>query len=81
MTSLKKRGFMNDKHFTESDKEKVIAFLNSVAKNAKFNLSTQEIIEYYGLLSHMQKVILPKIHTHILEIKEVVEAQEEAKEE
>jgi hypothetical protein len=65
--------------FTEDDKKKVIDYLNRVAKSAKFNLDTMELIEYYQLLSHMQKVILPKIEANILEITKIVEAKPETK--
>lgn len=63
---------MDKKHFTESDKEKVIEFLNIVAKKAQFNMNTSEIIEYFKLLSYMQQSILPKIHNHIFELEEIV---------
>lgn len=63
--------------FTEDDKNKVIEFLNMVAEYAKFNLDTKEVIQYFGLLSYMQKTLLKKIDSNILEIKKVVEAEEE----
>jgi hypothetical protein len=65
--------------FTEDDKKKVIEYLNKIAKHAKFNLDTIELIEYYQLLSHMQKIILPKIEANILEITKIVEAKPEPK--
>jgi hypothetical protein len=61
--------------FKEEDKEKVIEFLNLVAKHAKFNMDTAEIINYFKLLSFMQKELLPKINANILEIVKVVEAK------
>lgn len=64
---------MNKNNFSEQDKQKVIEYLNSVAKYASFNLNTEELIQYYKLLSYMQTVILPKINDNILEIKNVVE--------
>jgi len=67
---------MDNKKFTQEDKENVVEFLNIVAKNAKFNMDTQEIIKYYKLLSHMQLEILPKIESNILEILAVREAEE-----
>lgn len=67
---------MGGMNFTEDDKKAFIDFLNMVAKNAKFELSTQEIITYFKLLSHMQQQILPKIDANILEIKKVVETKE-----
>jgi hypothetical protein len=63
--------------FTEEDKKKVINFLNMVAKSAKFEFDTQQVIEYFKLLSHMQQTILPKIEDNILEIKRVVEGNKE----
>lgn len=67
---------MNKSNFTEEDKKKLIDFLNMVAKNANFQLNTQEIIEYYGLLSHMQTVFLKKVDDHILEVIKVIEDNE-----
>ena len=63
--------------FNEDDKSKVVEFLNTVAKCAKFELNTQELINYFKLLSHMQTVILPKLNANILEVKRVVEMKEE----
>lgn len=70
---------MTNYYFTEEDQKKVAEYLNSVAKNAKFNLSTTELIEYFKLLSYMQQQILPKINANILEVKKVVEAKKEEK--
>ena len=67
--------------FTEDDKKKVIEYLNKIAKHAKFTLDTVELIEYFQLLSHMQKIILPKIEANILEITKIVEAKPETKSE
>jgi len=66
-----------DNKFTEDDKQKFIQFLNYIAKNAEFTLKTQEIIEYFKLLTHMQKEILPKIESNIFEVKKIVEADNE----
>lgn len=68
---------MTEGKFNEQDKEKFIEFLNSVAKYAKFELNTQELIAYFKLLTHMQTQILPKINSNILEVKKVVEAPKE----
>jgi len=72
---------MDNKKFNEEDKEKVVEFLNLVAKHAKFEMKTDEIIKYFKALAHMQQTILPKINANILEIKKVVEVepQEEPK--
>lgn len=66
-----------DTSFTEQDKQKVIEFLNSVAKFATFNMNTQELISYFKQLSFMQQTLLPKIEAHIFELKEVTTAKEE----
>ena len=71
---------MDDKHFTEEDKLKLIAFLNAIDKHAKFEFNTKELIDYFKLLSYMQSKMLPKIHNHILEVKEVIEPEDEVKE-
>ena len=71
---------MTEMHFSEEDKQKVTEFLNMVAKNAKFNFDTVEIIQYFRLLQHMQGKILPKIEANILEIKRVIEAPQPAEE-
>jgi len=60
--------------FTDDDKKKFIEFLNMVAKHAKFNMSTAELINYFHLLSHMQKVMLHKIDANVFEIRRVVES-------
>ena len=59
--------------FTEDDKLKFVDFLNIIAKNAKFEFKTEDVINYFKLLAHMQQKILPKIDANILEIKKIVE--------
>jgi hypothetical protein len=69
---------MTEMNFNEEDKQKFIDFLNFVAKNAIFNnFKTADIINYYKLLNYMQIKILPKIDSHILEIKRIVETKSE----
>lgn len=68
---------MTGNNFNEEDKKKVIEFLNTVAKHAKFEMNTEQVIAYFKLISHMQQVILPKIDANILEVKRVVEVKEE----
>lgn len=76
---------MLDNKFTEEDKKNFVDFLNMIAHHAEFKLNTQDLIQYFKLLSKMQQVILPKIDANIFEIKRVVnpppeeEAQPEAK--
>ena len=60
--------------FSEEDKKKLIEFLNIVADKASFSLNTAEIIKYYGLLSYMQKELIPKVDANILEVIQVIEA-------
>ena len=67
---------MGELKFTTEDKQKLVEFLNMIAKNAKFEINTVEIIQYFKLLSHMQQKIIPKIEANILEIVKVVEAKE-----
>lgn len=63
-------------HFTEEDKQKVVDFLNFIAERAEFpKWKTTDSIKHFGLLAHMQQVILPKIDKHILEVKKIVEAE------
>ena len=64
---------MTEMSFNEEDKLKMIEFLNMVAKHARLDLDTQEVIQYFKLLSHMQQKILPKIDANILEVKRVIE--------
>lgn len=68
-------------NFTEVDKQKVVEFLNFTAKNAKFEVNTHEVIEYFKLLSYMQQTLLPKIDANILEITKIVEKPIEEKKE
>lgn len=62
--------------FTEEDKKKVIEFLNFVASKAKFEVDTQEVIAYFKSLSYMQQELIPKISSNILEVKEVIEPED-----
>ncbi len=62
--------------FNEEDKKKFVEFLNYVAKHAEFKMNTNELINYFKLLSHMQTNILPKLDANILEIKQVIETKE-----
>ena len=59
--------------FTEDDKKKIVEFLNFVAKKATFEMNTQEVIDYFKLLSFMQQSLLVKIDANILEVMRVVE--------
>ena len=68
---------MHKLKFTEDDKKKFIDFLNHVAKHGQFTMKTDDIINYYRLLSHMQQSILPKIDANIFEVVSVVEPQSE----
>lgn len=67
------------KSFKEEDKQKVVEYLNLVAKHAKFNIDTSELIEYFKLLSFMQQVLLPKIEANYFEITRVIKPQEPTK--
>lgn len=63
--------------FNESDKEKIIDFLNLVAEKAELTLKTKEAIRYYHLLSYMQNELLPKVEDNILEVTKVIESNKE----
>jgi len=63
--------------FTQDDKKKVIDFLNFIAKKAQWETNTQEVVEYFKLLSFMQQTLLPKIDANIIEIVKVVEAPQD----
>lgn len=65
-------------YFTEDDKAKTVKFLNLVAKHAKWELGTEELIEVFQHLQYMQKAILPKMENNILEIKQIIENKEQA---
>ena len=64
---------MTELSFNEEDRLKMVEYLNMVAKHARLDLDTQEVIQYFKLLSHMQQKILPKIDANILEVKRVIE--------
>ena len=69
---------MNSKHnFVDEDRAKVIKFLNQVAKHAKFEVYTDDLVDYFKSLSYMQQVLLPKIDANILEVKRVIKAEED----
>ena len=59
---------MDKNTFKEQDKEKVILFLNHLAKHASFTHTLPQAIEFYKLLSYMQQVLVPKISDNILEV-------------
>ena len=60
--------------FTEEDKEKVIEFLNFIAKKAEFkDWKTTDSIAHFKLLAHMQQVVIPKIEANILEFNELIQ--------
>lgn len=71
---------MNTASFTEDDKKKIIDFLNFIAKKAKWETNTQEVIEYFKLLSYMQQTLLSKVDANILEVIKVVEIEKQDKE-
>ncbi len=79
--SLFFRKVMSLNSLTEEDKQKFIEFLNMIAKHAKFELNTTELIQYFKILSHMQQKLLPKIDANILEIKRVIESKEQTEQE
>lgn len=70
---------MSPMNFSEEDKTKLIDFLNMVAKYAKFEFNTEELIKYFKLLSHMQQSVVPKVNANILEIKNVIKPAEAPK--
>jgi len=69
---------MFESKFNEEDKKNFIDFLNMIAKHAQFEMNTQEIIQYFKLLSHMQTKMLPKIEANILEVKRIVHSEDQA---
>lgn len=70
---------MIENKFNEDDKKKLVDFLNIIAKKAKFEMDTSEVIKYYGLLSFMQQELLPKIDANIMEVVKVVEPEKKEK--
>lgn len=72
---------MSEMKFNEDDKQKVVEFLNLIAKHASFNMNTSEIIQYFKSLSYMQQKLLPKIEANIFETKRVVEPSHSPSEE
>lgn len=65
--------------FNDEDKQKMVEFLNFIANKAEFKLNTQDVIKYFRLLNHMQSQILPKIEKNVLEVVEVIEEEEDSK--
>jgi hypothetical protein len=62
--------------FKDEDKKKLVDFLNFIAEKGKFgDMQVSDVIKFYGLLSYMQKDLLPKIDAHVMEIKQVIEAE------
>lgn len=69
-----------EQKFKEEDQKKLVEFLNINTKKAKFEMDTHDIINYYHLLSYIQKVILPKIEANILEVVDIKEGNKETQE-
>lgn len=68
---------MHKDKFTEEDRNKVIDFLNFIAKKAEFNnWKTEDSITHFKLLAYIQQIVIPKIESNILEVKEVVQNKE-----
>ncbi len=61
--------------FEEKDKERLVEFLNFVAKNAKFEMQVPDIIKFYGLLNWAQQALLKKVNDNILEVKAIHEPE------
>lgn len=51
----------NMEPITDKDKQCIIDFLNLVAQHAEFKYNTEKAIEHVGLLSRLQRDVLPKI--------------------
>jgi hypothetical protein len=67
-------------NFTEEDKNKIISFLNMIAKHSEFTFNTSQLIEYFKLLNFMQVQLLNKVSSNILEVKKVIEPVEKSEE-
>ena len=62
--------------WTEEDKKKVVGLLNFIAKNAEFNgIKVAEILEFHGLLSWSQHVLIKKIDSCMLDVVAVHEIE------
>jgi hypothetical protein len=68
-----------NKSFTEKDYQNQIDFLNWLNNNAKFEVDVDGLIKGFGYFSWAQKQLLPKVKSHIFEVKNVVEPEPEAK--
>ena len=71
---------MNELSFKEEDIKKTVEYLNFINEFSKFkDLGNKEIIQYFQLLSYMQKNVLPKMEANIAEIKKIVHKEKESK--
>lgn len=67
-----------ENYFNEEDQKKIIDYLNFITKNAEFNnIKTQDIIDYFKLLSYIQTKFLPKLDSNILEVKRIIKTKTE----
>jgi hypothetical protein len=65
-----------ENYFNEEDQKKFVEFLNYISKNAKFDgMKTQDIIDYFKLLSYIQNKFLPKLDANILEVKRIIKSK------
>lgn len=66
---------MHENKFTEKDKEKLIEYVNFISTKAKFDdFTTQDAIKYFGMLTFIQKQLIPKVEANIFEMGEVINA-------
>lgn len=54
-------------NFNQKDLDSLVAYLNLVAQKAVLTMNTQETIDHFKTLHHIQSSILPKIEAHIFE--------------
>lgn len=59
--------------FTEQNYNNLVDLLNMVARNAEFRLSLSDSTKLALLYKHVHSEILPKVESHIMEVKSVKE--------
>jgi len=70
---------MDKQTFTKDEIKKLATLLNVLANEASFSKSIPQFIETYNLLEWANQSLIPKMKSHIFEVKEVIDTTKPAK--
>lgn len=62
--------------FAEDDKKKLVEFLNFISEKAKFDgMDVKDTIQFFGLLSWSQQVLMKKIEANIMGVPKIIDPE------